>query len=117
MPVLRYVVGAGVSQLSARGGAAALRLLTPGPDARLTDGGRVVFTWTSVSGAASYELEIQTRDRVKVLSAVLDADTPRYEAPPWLGTRSDGKLLRWRVMAADTSGSILQQTGWRPLAR
>lgn len=117
IPPLRYVVGTGGSELSPRRGSTTLRLLKPGADIRIADGTSVEFAWTEVSGAATYELHIETGDGRALLSAVLDGATTRYVAPSWLAARAEGRPMRWRVVAADVTGSSIQRSGWRPFSR
>jgi len=51
-----------------------------------------------------------------VLTAVLDASTTRYVAPSWLPERAAGQSLRWRVVASNLAGSVLQRSEWRRLS-
>jgi hypothetical protein len=115
LPALRYVVGTGGSELSPRRGSSALRLLGPDDNAPLDRGTRE-FTWTEVPGTVTYELHIEGQDGRVVLTAVLDASTTRYVVPSWLPERAAGQSLRWRVVASNLAGSVLQRSEWRRLS-
>ena len=115
LPVLRYVVGAGGSELSPSRAPNGLGVILPAADARFQPGQSVDFTWTVVARAALYQLDVQTGDGRPVLSAVVPHGIPLYRSPPWLAERAGGAPLRWRVVALDVGGSIIQQSPWRPL--
>lgn len=115
LPVLRYVVGAGGSELSPSRAPNGLGLILPAGDARIKPAHSVDFTWTVVARAALYQLDVQTRDGRAVLSAVVPRGIPLYRSPPWLAERAGGEPLRWRVVALDIGGSTIQRSPWRPL--
>jgi hypothetical protein len=115
MPMLRYVVGTGGSELSAIRSPNAIRLLLPRENVRMDAERAVDFSWTEVTSAVLYELQVETRDGQSLLSAVLPRGSPRYSAPPWLAERAGGKPLRWRVIALDAGGSAVVRSVWRPL--
>jgi hypothetical protein len=117
LPALRYVVGAGGSELSPSRSPSGLALLLPRHDARVDAGRSIDFTWIEVARASLYQLEVQTEDGRPVLSAVMPRGLPLYRSPPWLVERVNGaRVLRWRVVVIDASGSTLQRSAWRTLA-
>jgi hypothetical protein len=116
LPTLRYVVGAGGSDLSPYRGSESLRPLLPAEGASLAPGQAIQFSWSEDPRAALYRLEIQTVDGEAVLAAVAQPGRPTYDAPPWLADRAGGRSLRWRVVALDGTGSVLRGGPWRRLS-
>jgi hypothetical protein len=115
MPALRYVVGTGGSELSSTRSPNGIRLLVPQENLLIPRNQGVDFAWSEVARAALYELQIETRDGLAVLNAVLPRGSLRYSAPPWLAERAGGKPLRWRVVALDAGGGVVVRSVWRSL--
>ena len=116
LPVLRYLVGSGGSELSPPRAPATgnFSLLTPPDNTTLGPGQPATFDWVELAGAALYRLEIQSiEDRAPLLTALLPPRSPRYVAPPWLAEKAAGKAFRWRLTALDAGGRTLRSTAWR----
>jgi hypothetical protein len=113
LPALRYLVGSGGSELSAARNGGGFIQVVPADGARLEAARTADFTWTEVARAVVYRLEIETADGRAVLSALVPRGLPLYRSPPWLADRAAGQPLRWRVVALDMAGDIVQRTGWR----
>jgi hypothetical protein len=115
LPVLRYIVGEGGSELSPARAPNGLMLIAPRADASVATGRPVAFTWAAVGRATLYELEVSAHDGRRILSALLPRGTAWYRSPPWLAERAAGAALRWRVTAHDHAGGVIQQSAWRSL--
>lgn len=113
MPALRYVVGAGESGLEAATSERALRLLLPRGGARVSADSSFDVSWIEEWHAGMYRVEFETTDGAPLLEAVVRPGTGVYRAPSFLGTRSGGKPLRWRVIAFDALGAELRRSAWR----
>jgi hypothetical protein len=116
MPTLRYVVGTGGSELSPPRAGASLGLLLPAEGAVLAPATPMEFSWGGAPRAATYRLEVATVEGEVVLAAYVTRRPARYRAPPWLAERAAGRSLRWRVVALDARGSVLERSGWRHLS-
>jgi hypothetical protein len=114
LPPLRYVVGAGNSDLSATIASTQLRALTPLADATLAAGVPIDFTWTEMSrSAAFFRVDVQSGAGDEVLSAIVPRGLGLYHAPSWLSEKvGDGKF-RWRVVALDLLGNEVVRTQWQ----
>lgn len=112
IPPLRYYVGSGTS-IGTPAATGAFALLHPAEDTQLTAEQPVVFTWTAMSGAALYRLEVENESEVRVLEALLPPEVRSYRAPPWLAERADGGKLTWRVVALGPAGRTIAATAWR----
>lgn len=109
LPVLRYYV----SSRAATTVPQTLMLLQPDHKAELALAQPMIFRWRGVSNANAYKLEIrELNSEVLILSAVLNQETTRYTAPPWL-QNSAGKPLQWRVVALSDTGTAIAQSPWR----
>lgn len=109
LPVLRYYV----SSRAATTVPQTLMLLQPDHKAELALAQPMIFRWRGVSNANAYKLEIrELNSEVLILSAVLNQETTRYTAPPWL-QNSAGKPLQWRVVALSDTGTAIVQSPWR----
>jgi hypothetical protein len=115
LPTLRYVVGAGESPPVATRGIG-LTLLVPAADSAVDRAERISFSWTGLPGAAYHRLEVENTDGTPIHSAVIAGRTTSYVAPPWIGERTIGSAIRWRVVALDANGRERGATGWRVLA-
>jgi len=115
LPTLRYLVGSGGSELSPARSAEnpSFTLREPLEGMRLPAGQPATFSWSELTGAELYRLEIQTEERAPLLTAVIPRGTSLYHAPPWLAERAAGKAIRWRVVALDAAGRTLHSTPWR----
>lgn len=114
LPVLRYFVG---DVASAGVPGTRLRLLDPAEEAAATaaQGRSVVFSWSQVASAVLYRLQVRGADEAELLSAVVQAGTASYAAPPFLTEGRSGEVLEWRVAALDGEGGVVEQTQWRRL--
>jgi hypothetical protein len=101
MPVLRYYIGSAADPNS-------LTLVQPKADEKIAAGQVVEFQWQPIANAQTYRLDVLSGETV-VLSALLDGNTPRYTAPPWLKDQA-GKPLSWRVKAIDSDNKTLVES-------
>ncbi len=114
LPPLRYVVGAGNSDLSATLASAQPRALTPIADAAIGADAPIDFTWTEPSArAAFFRIEIRNAAGEEMLSAIVPRGPGVYRAPSWLRERGNDGALRWRIAALDLRGERVSATGWQ----
>ncbi len=111
LPPLRYFVGSSHSAPIA--GAGALELLRPGHQITMAHDAPITFSWTASPSAVHYRLDVTDRRGGPVLSATLPASQGQYLAPPWMRDRTDDGIFRWRVLALDAEGTIVDETVWR----
>jgi len=111
LPPLRYFVGS--SHSAPIPGAGALELLRPGHRITMAHDARVSFAWTASPAAAHYRLDVTDRSGGSVLSTTLPASQGQYVAPPWMRDRTDDGVFRWRIVALDAEGTIVDKTVWR----
>jgi hypothetical protein len=116
MPTLRYYVGTGgvdqIDEYNAVG-----TQLAPVDTAEFGVFQTVNFTWPAVTQARYYRLIIEDAAGAEIHSAILLRDTTSYRAPSWLLKRAPTDILRWRVLAFDVKGTILNETARRALRR
>jgi hypothetical protein len=112
MPVLRYVVGAGATELSAADGRT-LALLLPRHDAVVRADSLLTLGWIAERGAALYRVEFETEDGTPAFSAIAPGSAVTYQAPSFLFERASGKAIRWRVTALGVDGAELRRSHWR----
>jgi hypothetical protein len=113
MPVLRYVVGAGESGLEAATSQRALRLLLPRTGAHVSADSSFDVSWVDERYAGWYRVEFETADGSPLFDAIVRPGLAQYRAPSFLGGRSNGNPIRWRVTAFDALGAELTRSGWR----
>ncbi len=101
LPVLRYYVGSSPD-------ANALELVQPKAGATITAGSVVQFQWQAVPNVQTYRLDIFSGKQA-ILSALLDAKTTSYTAPPWLNDQV-GKPLSWQVKAIDANNKTIVES-------
>jgi hypothetical protein len=111
IPPLRYFVGGQNTSAPVAGFLA----LSPADSGVLAVAEAPVFTWTSVPAILYYRLQVQDEAGEEILSAVLQSASASYRAPDWLGSRANGRALRWRVLALGQGGRAVASTGWRTL--
>jgi hypothetical protein len=126
LPVLRYYVGnkdypaAATSAVSPAPSGSLLQLL-PDDQVLLAPNQPVDFTWSPMTSAATYRLEVTDLQDNPIISAILPADAANpggpviYRAPSWLKDRVRDTVARWRVIAFDKQGTQLAATNWRSL--
>jgi hypothetical protein len=115
MPVLRYVVGSGGSDLADVHFRDGLSLLHPADGVTLPAAAPLTFTWQQLSQAGHYRLDVESSEGVEILSAIVPSGVAGYRAPPWLAERVTAGAVRWRVVGTDLEGSELGRSGWRRL--
>jgi len=71
------------------------------------------FEWKAISGAAEYQVTVQTLDGTIVFQDSVKGQTLAYPAIVDK-TISTGKLLYWEVVAQDASGDELAWSGVQP---
>jgi hypothetical protein len=113
MPPLRYVVGAGSSELAETTESTQLRALSPLADAAIASAAPLDFTW--VEGglrAAFFRIEVRNAGGEDVHAAIVPRGTGMYHAPSWLMERA-GTSATWRIVALDLLGRQISRTEWR----
>ena len=115
MPPLRYVVGAGNSDLAATMQSTQLRPLAPIADAAVAGDSPLDFMWVDSSPrSAFFRIEVTNSGKDEVLSAIVPRGTGIYRAPTWLRERSGGAGMMWRVVSLDLLGREIAKGEWRP---
>jgi hypothetical protein len=113
MPPLRYVVGAGSSELAETTESTQLRALSPLADAAIATSAPLDFTW--VEGglrAAFFRIEVRNAAGDDVHAAIVPRGSGMYHAPSWLLEKA-GASAAWRVVALDLLGRQVSRTEWR----
>ena len=110
MPVLRYFVGAEETAPTSQN--TSIALLSPSVQATL-DAPSMNFSWSGTpdEGIRYYRLEVQDESGEEIVSALLNAGTEQYTAPPWLAARVD-EPLRWRIVGLNSAGEVLSASDW-----
>ncbi len=115
MPVLRYVVGAGGSELSPVSSPETGAVLSSPADGDAAPRDRPIELRWSVSPAATYcRIEINA-DGDRIHSAFVAAGTTVYVVPPFVREKAAAKTLRWRVAVLDGMGRAIKVSEWRRL--
>ncbi len=115
MPVLRYFVGAGSSELTAALSRLEVRLTAPLDETEAPPDEPIRFSWEPDPRAALYRLEVQSSPGTTLAEALLPAGTTAYVAPVWLAERADARPVRWRIHVIDATGSSVARSDWRAL--
>ena len=113
MPPLRYVVGAGSSDLAETTASAQVKALSPIADAAIAANAPIDFTW--IEGgvrAAFFRVEVRNENGEDVHAAIVPRGAGVYRAPSWLLEKA-GATPRWRVVALDLLGRELSKSEWR----
>jgi hypothetical protein len=114
MPPLRYVVGAGSSELASTIRSTQLRPLTPVADAAVAGDAPLDFSWVDASPrSAFFRIEVRNSANDEVLSAIVPRGAGIYRAPSWLRERAGGSAMQWRVVSLDLLGREIAQGVWR----
>jgi hypothetical protein len=113
MPALRYVVGAGSSEMSRPRSARALRLLLPRPTASVSADSGLSLSWLEEWNAALYRVELEAADGTPLFSALVPPGVATYRVPPFVVSRATGSSMSWRVTALDFNGRAMRHSGWR----
>lgn len=114
LPVLRYYVGGGPTEQLAISNSTVLAALVPDEQAIFAPGQSVEFRWADSPRGVLYRLEINALDDGRsILSALFPPATGFYRAPPWLRDKATGSILRWRIVALDDKGAMVEETTWR----
>ena len=113
MPALRYVVGAGSSDLAETVDVSQVAALSPLADAAIAAGAPLAFMWTEGSSRASFfRLEVRNQGGEDVHAAIVPRGSGAYRAPSWLLEKA-GTNPRWRIVALDLLGRELSKSEWR----
>jgi hypothetical protein len=114
LPPLRYVVGAGNSDLSATFASTQLRPLTPIANAAIGGDVPIDFSWSEVgTRAAFFRVEVRSTAGEELHAAIVPRGPGLYSAPTWLRERSTDGALTWRVVALDLRGQRVSETTWQ----
>lgn len=114
MPVLRYVVGAGSTALSARAAALDEDGVSPADGAVVSGSAPPTLRWRPIAQAALARIEIEAGDDL-VFEALLPAAAVEYAVPPFVLAKAVKGELRWRIVALDVAGRGTTRTSWRRL--
>lgn len=116
LPPLRYMVGAGSSDLAATLAPEQLQPLAPLAEAVIPMDSAIDFAWAEMGRhAVYYRLEVEDNTGQRVLAAVIPRGAALYRAPPWLRDKAPDGQLRWRVVALNLAGREVGETVWRRL--
>ena len=113
MPVLRYVVGNGGSELSPIA-PAPLDVLGPPDGASFAANTVIDLTWPAVSQATYYRVEVALQGKL-VHQALVRSGTLTYRLPPFVVEKGAGGQLTWRIVAVDGAGRHGAESAWRVL--
>jgi len=117
MPPLRYVVGAGSSELSETVASTQVQALTPLADAAVGSNAPIDFTWSEGGArAAFFRIEVRSSSGDDVLAAIVPRGTGAYRAPTWLMEKA-GTNPTWRVIALDLLGRDVSRSEWRRIVQ
>jgi hypothetical protein len=114
MPVLRYVIGAGSTALSARAPAVDDDGTSPVDGAVVSNAAPPTLRWRPIAQAAVTRLEIEAGDGL-VFEALLGAGATEYALPPFVLAKAIKGELRWRIVGTDAAGRGTPRTSWRRL--
>lgn len=107
MPTLRYFVGnssnANIQQITKNNLTADELSEQPLP---------IVLRWKTVADAKLYRLEIEDGENKKIFSAILLPSTRQYQLPSFVSELVAAKQLKWRVVALDNAGTILEESSF-----
>lgn len=116
MPTLRYfVTRGGGSELAELQGTGELSPLAPADSAVVALGTTVDFRWGGLAGAGYYQIDVESGEGVKIMTAVVPAGVTEYASPSWLAERAPSGTARWRVVALDLGGQPIRESAWRQL--
>ncbi len=118
MPVLQYHVGAaeslaGLRRPIASVPAGGVTQLLPEDAAALGPSRPLRLSWREAPGAAVYRVEFADEKEI-LFSAVVEAGTTQYDAPPFLRGRPE-KSIRWRVLSLGRGSEVTGASGFRVL--
>lgn len=113
LPVLRYLVGAGVGDTGDARSPGVLGLVDPPPAALIAAATPLRFSWRAIPQAAVYRLEIDDPASEPLFSALTATRSTVYEAPSWLSEKAADRPLRWRVLALGPTGTLIRRSEWR----
>jgi hypothetical protein len=112
LPVLRYYVG-GSSTNHSPVTSKIITQLTPLDNTVIPQTKPIIFTWTEISEAACYHIEIEDSAKNSLLSAMLPPGVRNYRAPAWLKEKTKNGELRWRVLVLNKDGKLAGETSWQ----
>lgn len=105
MPTLRYYVGNASNteiQQIARS-SPAVDEFTPQPLP-------IVLRWKAVANAKLYRLEIEDGEKKNIFTAIIRPSTNQYQLPSFVRELVSAKQLKWRIVAIDEAGTVLEQS-------
>jgi hypothetical protein len=115
MPVLRYVVGAGGSELSPVASSGLEPVLSSPADGDAAPRDRPIELRWSVTPAANYcRVEIEAGGE-RIHAAFVSSGTTVYIVPPFVREKAAARELRWRVAVLDATGRTIKASEWRRL--
>jgi hypothetical protein len=70
----------------------------------------IFLRWKTTEKARFYRLEIEDEENRKIFSAIVLPATKQYQLPSFVRALAAAKRLRWRSVAVDEKGKIIQQS-------
>jgi hypothetical protein len=117
MPVLRYVVGAGGSELSPVPVAGVDPVLSSPADGDAVPRDRPIeLRWRLTQSAAFCRVEIEA-DGERLHAAFVSSGTTVYIVPPFVREKAASRELRWRVAVLDATGRTIKASEWRRIKK
>jgi hypothetical protein len=110
LPTLRYYVGTG-GMAQRDEFTAPIGRLSPEDQAEFAPGQPITFTWPATPDVKYYRLVIEDMSGDEIFSSVILPPAQRYLPPSWLFARTNGAIVRWRVLSFGQGG---EQTGETP---
>lgn len=115
MPTLRYIVGATGARVAPSRIPQNVRLRLPVGGATVAPDAALTLTWTDVTAATRYRVDIENAaDGATLLSAIVASGVSRYAVPPFAVTATPA---RWRITALDAAGRETGRSEWRRVQR
>ncbi len=115
MPVLRYVIGAGSSELSTRDAVLDEAGLAPVDGAIVSAADPVTLRWRVAAQTRLSRVEIAADGDV-AFEALVPGGIGEYAVPPFVLEKAVRGELRWRIVAVDAAGRSAARSPWRRLA-
>lgn len=112
MPVLRYVVGDGGSELTPATVAGDADGLFPPDGTAIRPDAPMDLRWRPMPQTAFYRVEIESVGRV-VHQAFVSPSETTYRLPPFVSRLVSGADLRWRIVSVNAAGRDTVRTEWR----
>ncbi len=70
----------------------------------------IILRWKTAENAKIYRLEIEDAENKKVFSAIVLPPVKQYQLPSFIRQLATAKPLKWRIVAVDETGKILEES-------